>query len=67
VLIRPLAFARSAALVLHLDAALILLPICRNFISLLRRTPLNEVIPFDKNLTFRKWFQFRSLSAKHMN
>jgi NADPH oxidase len=47
-------FARSAALVLHLDAALILLPICRNFISLLRRTPLNEVIPFDKNLTFHK-------------
>lgn len=46
--------ARSAALVLHLDAALILLPICRNFISLLRRTPLNDFIPFDKNLTFHK-------------
>jgi hypothetical protein len=32
----------------------ILLPICRNFISLLRRTPLNDIIPFDKNITFHK-------------
>jgi hypothetical protein len=47
-------FARSAALVLHIDAALILLPVCRNFVSMLRRTPLNDVIPFDKNLTFRE-------------
>jgi NADPH oxidase len=46
--------ARASALVLHLDAAFILIPICRNFISLLRRTPLNDVIPFDKNLTFHK-------------
>lgn len=37
--------ARSAALVLHLDAAFIMLPICRNFISLCRRTPLNDIIP----------------------
>jgi len=48
------AIARSAALVLHLDAAFILLPICRNFISLVRRTPLNSFIPFDKNITFHK-------------
>jgi NADPH oxidase 2 len=32
----------------------ILLPVCRNFISLLRRTPLNDIIPFDKSLTFHK-------------
>jgi predicted ferric reductase len=46
--------ARSAALVLHIDVIFILLPVCRNFITLLRRTPLNDVIPFDKNITFHK-------------
>jgi len=46
--------ARSAALVLHVDVVFILLPVCRNFISLLRRTPLNDIIPFDKNITFHK-------------
>jgi len=44
--------ARSSALVLHVDLALILLPICRNFISALRRTPLNGIIPFDKSIKF---------------
>jgi len=48
------AIARSAALVLHVDVIFILLPVCRNFISLLRRTPLNDIIPFDKNITFHK-------------
>ncbi|KAH0581050.1 hypothetical protein H2248_012188 [Termitomyces sp. 'cryptogamus'] len=46
--------ARSAALVLHVDVAFILLPICRNFVSLLRRSPLNDFIPFDKNITLHK-------------
>ncbi|KAF8508456.1 NADPH oxidase [Hysterangium stoloniferum] len=46
--------ARTAALVLHIDVIFILLPICRNFISMLRRTPLNTFIPFDKNITFHK-------------
>lgn len=46
--------ARSAALVLHVDIALILFPVCRNLISMLRRTPLNGIIPFDKNITFHK-------------
>lgn len=50
----PPAIARSAALVLYVDVAFILLPVCRNFISLLRRTPLNDIIPFDKALTFHK-------------
>ena len=39
---------------LHVDVIFILLPVCRNFISLLRRTPLNDIIPFDKNITFHK-------------
>ncbi|KAF2838604.1 NADPH oxidase [Patellaria atrata CBS 101060] len=46
--------ARSAALVLHVDIALILFPVCRNLISLARRTPLNGIIQFDKNITFHK-------------
>ncbi|EIN14526.1 NADPH oxidase B [Punctularia strigosozonata HHB-11173 SS5] len=46
--------ARTAALVLHVDAAMILLPVCRNFVSLLRRTALNDIIPFDKNILFHK-------------
>jgi len=46
--------ARTAALVLHVDVIFILLPVCRNFVSLLRRTPLNGVIPFDKNISFHK-------------
>jgi len=46
--------ARAAALVLHVDAAIILLPVCRSFISFLRRGPLNWIIPFEKNITFRK-------------
>ncbi|KAL0260022.1 hypothetical protein SLS55_005766 [Diplodia seriata] len=44
--------ARAAALVLHFDVALILLPVCRNLISLMRRTSLNGIIQFDKNITF---------------
>lgn len=46
--------ARAAAMVLHVDVIFILLPVCRNFISMLRRTPLNDIIPFDKNITFHK-------------
>ncbi|KAJ6461087.1 NADPH oxidase [Mycena sanguinolenta] len=46
--------ARAAALVLHVDVVFILLPVCRNFISVLRRTPLGDVIPFEKNITFHK-------------
>lgn len=46
--------ARAAALVLHFDIALILLPVCRTLISLARQTPLNGIIQFDKNITFHK-------------
>ncbi|CAG8532358.1 22562_t:CDS:2 [Dentiscutata erythropus] len=46
--------ARSAALVLHVDAAMILFPVCRNLISVLRSTPLGGIIPFDENLEFHK-------------
>ncbi|EWY86359.1 NADPH oxidase [Fusarium oxysporum f. sp. raphani 54005] len=44
--------ARSAALVLHVDVAVILFPVSRTLISLLRQTPLNGILQFDKNITF---------------
>ncbi|KAK1767278.1 ferric reductase NAD binding domain-containing protein [Phialemonium atrogriseum] len=44
--------ARAAALVLHVDVALVLFPVCRTLISLARQTPLNGIIQFDKNITF---------------
>lgn len=46
--------ARTAALVLHVNVVFILLPVCRNFISILRRTPLNAFIPFDRSIAFHK-------------
>ncbi|KAJ6537665.1 NADPH oxidase [Mycena capillaripes] len=46
--------ARSAAVVLHIDVIFILLPVCRNFVSVMRRTPIGTVIPFDENLTLHK-------------
>jgi hypothetical protein len=36
--------ARSAALVLHVDVALIMFPVCRTLVSLARQTPLNGII-----------------------
>ncbi|KAG6049268.1 hypothetical protein E4U17_006873 [Claviceps sp. LM77 group G4] len=44
--------SRAAALVLHVDVALILFPVCRTLISLARQTPLNGIIQFDKHITF---------------
>ena len=46
--------SRASAEVLQFNVALILFPVCRTLISMLRETPLNGLIPFDKNLTFHK-------------
>ncbi|KIY70242.1 NADPH oxidase [Cylindrobasidium torrendii FP15055 ss-10] len=66
--------ARTSALVLHVDVIFILLPVCRNFVSLLRRTPLNDIIPFDKNLLLHKatawsivFFTFAHVGAHVIN
>ncbi|KAJ7586196.1 NADPH oxidase B [Mycena floridula] len=45
--------ARTSVLLCYVDVIYILLPVCRNLISFLRRTPLNHFIPVDKN-TFHK-------------
>ncbi|TGZ85063.1 hypothetical protein EX30DRAFT_302109 [Ascodesmis nigricans] len=49
-----LPIARASALTLHVDVAMILLPVCRNLISAARQTALNGVVPFDKNIAFHK-------------
>ena len=46
--------AKAAALALHVDISLLIFPVCRTLISLLRQTPLNGIIQFDKNITFHK-------------
>ncbi|GAA5979498.1 hypothetical protein JCM10908_002948 [Rhodotorula pacifica] len=47
--------ARSAALVLHVDIAPILLPVCRNFVTIMRNSPLKRAIPFDEAIEFHKF------------
>lgn len=45
--------ARASAKCLNFDLSIILIPICRNLISILRRIPyLSQVVPFDKHLKF---------------
>jgi NADPH oxidase len=46
--------SRGCSLPLEINNAIILLPLCRSIISLLRSTPLNNIIPFDKNVSFHK-------------
>jgi NADPH oxidase 2 len=48
----PIAISRTAALILHFNVALILIPVSRDFLSILRRTPLNNFIPFDRSVSF---------------
>ncbi|KAF9278426.1 hypothetical protein BGZ68_008581, partial [Mortierella alpina] len=49
-----LGISRGAAAVLNLDCGLILFSVCRNLISVLRSTFLNDIVPFDKNVLFHK-------------
>lgn len=46
--------ARAAALVLHFDIAILIFPVCRTLVSLMRQTPLNGIIQFDENISFHK-------------
>ena len=49
-----LGIARGAAAVINFDCGLVLFSVCRNLISLLRSTFLNDIVPFDKNILFHK-------------
>ncbi|KAJ3291239.1 hypothetical protein HK104_006227 [Borealophlyctis nickersoniae] len=44
--------ARAAANVIQLNCAVLLFTVCRSIISVLRTTFLNNIVPFDKNITF---------------
>jgi len=47
--------AKGAAETLKLNMALVLLPVCRNTITWLRKhRPINSVIPFNDNINFHK-------------
>ncbi|XP_024542978.1 respiratory burst oxidase homolog protein F [Selaginella moellendorffii] len=49
-----LCIAKGAAETLKLNMALILFPMCRNFLTYLRSTWLNQVVPFNDNINFHK-------------
>ena len=49
-----LPIARGSAGALFFNCGIILFPVCRNSISSLRRTFLNTVVPFDKNIKWHK-------------
>eukprot|EP00026_Physarum_polycephalum_P003872 Phypoly_transcript_03888.p1 GENE.Phypoly_transcript_03888~~Phypoly_transcript_03888.p1 ORF type:complete len:518 (+),score=83.63 Phypoly_transcript_03888:117-1670(+) len=47
--------AKASAACLKFSSAILLLPVCRNFLSWLRGTWVNNFIPIDKNLVFHKF------------
>jgi predicted ferric reductase len=49
------AIARGCANVLKLNCAFILVPVLRNFLSVLRGTWVNNFLPIDKNIVFHKY------------
>ncbi|KAJ3100060.1 hypothetical protein HDU96_010473 [Phlyctochytrium bullatum] len=53
-----LGVARGAAANLNVSCGIILLPVCRNLISLLRNTPLARIVPFDRNIDFHRILGF---------
>lgn len=52
-----LSTAKGAAETLKLNMAIVLLPVCRNTVTWLRRSHvINSVIPFNDNINFHKVF-----------
>ena len=52
--LEPFPYAKAGGSMLNMNCALILLPVCRNFVGWLRSTPLAEVIPFDNPVAFHR-------------
>ncbi|OMJ19904.1 Superoxide-generating NADPH oxidase heavy chain subunit A [Smittium culicis] len=46
--------ARTSAFLIHANVAMILIPVCRNVLTLFRKSFLSNIIPFDENITFHK-------------
>ncbi|EGC30582.1 hypothetical protein DICPUDRAFT_41266 [Dictyostelium purpureum] len=51
-------FSRTAARLINLNSAVILLPVLRNLLSWLRGTWINNYVPIDKHLNFHKLCAF---------
>ncbi|KAL5457610.1 hypothetical protein EMCRGX_G034885 [Ephydatia muelleri] len=66
-----LAFARGPAIIINFNIIIILLPVCRNLISLLRGTgrcmPRTVKRTLDKNLTFHKAVAWTIIAASAMH
>lgn len=56
--------AKASAACLKFTSAMILFPVCRNFLSWLRGTWVNNYVPLDKNMVFHKfaawWIAFHT-------
>lgn len=50
-----LAMARGAALPINVLVALVLWPVCRRTMTLIRNTPLNVILPFDEVVSLHKF------------
>eukprot|EP00731_Ephydatia_muelleri_P038955 Em1007g1a len=67
VLREALSFARGPAIIINFNIILILLPVCRNLISLLRGTGRDSQRVLDKNLTFHKAVAWMIIAASAMH
>jgi NADPH oxidase len=47
-------FAKAGGAMLNFNCATILIPVCRNMLSWLRTTPVNDILPLDDNIYFHK-------------
>ncbi|KAI8917319.1 NADPH oxidase [Entophlyctis helioformis] len=61
--------SRGAGLVLGVDCAALLLPVCRNVVRAVRSSFINRYVPIDENLYFHKWLAYSMLffSLVHTN
>lgn len=53
--------ARGAAATLNLNSGLLILPVCRNVMTALRRTFIHALIPLDDNIEFHKLLAWSSM------
>ncbi len=53
--------SRAAGLVMSVDCSMLLFGVCRNTITLLRKSWLNKFIPFEQNLYFHRWTAYSML------
>ncbi|OLY83831.1 Superoxide-generating NADPH oxidase heavy chain subunit A [Smittium mucronatum] len=47
--------SRTSALLIHVNVAVVMLPICRSLLTLLRSTRLSQILSFDLNIKFHKF------------